>query len=308
MSIAEAAKPVENSSTQDTVVRFHLSLNVADLDRSRAFYQVLLGVEPAKVREDYAKFELDEPPLVLSLIPRTHAGGGALNHVGIRLADAKVLVAAQARLETAGYRTQREEGVACCYARQTKFWATDPDGTLWELYILHEDIDERGHDHVPEQVVSVATAVPPKPAHVVWQHLLVQPLPERIDHADSSVDEVQLQGTFNLAVPQERVARLLDEALRVLRPGGSVFVHALAADRPYDARPKLPGPAALVERVPLLGLAAAMLAAAGFRDTTYVKVGKAPCFVVDGIEMRELQLSASKPGGETRAPAGACHG
>ena len=48
-------------------VRFHLSLNVGDLARAIDFYRILFGVEPAKRRPDYAKFELEDPPLVLSL-------------------------------------------------------------------------------------------------------------------------------------------------------------------------------------------------------------------------------------------------
>ena len=66
----------------DTLRKFHASLNVSDLDRSIAFYRVLLGAEPAKVRSDYAKFDLAEPPLVLSLIPGRPGAGGNLNHVG----------------------------------------------------------------------------------------------------------------------------------------------------------------------------------------------------------------------------------
>ena len=51
----------------------------------------------------------------------------------------------QERLEKAGIRSQREEGVECCYARQTKFWVHDPDNTLWELYTLDDDdLDHRG--------------------------------------------------------------------------------------------------------------------------------------------------------------------
>ena len=46
----------------------------------------------------------------------------------------------QRRLEMAGLRTEREDGVECCYARQTKFWVTDPDKALWEVYVFHEDV------------------------------------------------------------------------------------------------------------------------------------------------------------------------
>ena len=67
--------------------RFHLSLNVNNLDRSVAFYKVLFGREPAKLRGDYAKFEVDDPPLVLSLEPTPRPVGSPLNHVGLRLGD-----------------------------------------------------------------------------------------------------------------------------------------------------------------------------------------------------------------------------
>ncbi len=125
-------------------IRFHLSLNVSNLERSIAFYRILFGCEPAKRRSDYAKFELDDPPLVLSLEPMPPAAGGTLNHLGFRMPDSATLVAMQERLERAGIRTRRQEGVECCYARQTKFWVTDPDQTLWELYTLDEDLDHRG--------------------------------------------------------------------------------------------------------------------------------------------------------------------
>ena len=103
-------------------VRFHLSINVTDLAASVRFYRTLFDIEPAKCYDDYAKFELAEPPLVLSLEPQAHAGGGALNHLGFRLREAKELVEIQRRLEAAGNSTLREDGVECCYARQTKFF------------------------------------------------------------------------------------------------------------------------------------------------------------------------------------------
>src|SRR5262247_1449929 len=125
-----------------SLIKFHISLTASDLGRSIAFYRALLGTEPAKVRSDYAKFELADPPLVLSLMPRRPGNDGRLNHAGLRMRNAKELVEVQRRLEAAGMPTQREDGVECCYARQTKFWVTDPDGTLWEIYVFHEDIAE----------------------------------------------------------------------------------------------------------------------------------------------------------------------
>jgi len=135
-------------------VRFHLSLNVADLTRAVAFYRILFGREPAKCRPDYAKFELDDPPLVLSLEPSSPTSGGTLNHLGFRMPDSTTLVAMQERLERGGIRSRREEGVECCYALQTKFWVTDPDQTLWEIYTLDEDLEHRGLGQSREQMLS----------------------------------------------------------------------------------------------------------------------------------------------------------
>src|SRR5947208_4163910 len=162
-------------------IRFHLSLNVSDLERSIGFYRILFGVEPAKQRPDYAKFELDNPPLVLSLEPTPRAAGGPLNHLGFRLPDAPTLVAMQERLERAGIRSQREEGVECCYARQTKFWVTDPDQTLWEIYTLEGDIDHRGEGQSLEAMVPDAADWATRPGEpVVWEHRMTEPMPARI--------------------------------------------------------------------------------------------------------------------------------
>ena len=88
-----------------TLRKFHASLNVSDLERSIAFYRALLGAEPAKVRSDYAKFDLADPPLVLSLIPKRSGAGGPLNHAGLRMRNAEELVEVQRRLEAAGMPT-----------------------------------------------------------------------------------------------------------------------------------------------------------------------------------------------------------
>src|SRR5262245_48339350 len=138
------------TTTESADTRFHASLNVSDLARSVGFYRVLFDLEPARQRADYAKFELEHPPLVLSLIPGRPVAGGNLNHVGLRVSSAEQLVRIQHRLEAAGIRTQREEGVECCHSTQTKFWVHDPDHTLWEIYILHESDEEEEHEHHPQ--------------------------------------------------------------------------------------------------------------------------------------------------------------
>src|SRR5262245_36974045 len=60
-----------------TTVRFHVGLHTSDLSMAVQFYRVLLGAEPVKHHEDYAKFEIDRPPMVLALYANPRVAGGA---------------------------------------------------------------------------------------------------------------------------------------------------------------------------------------------------------------------------------------
>ncbi|MGE0608231.1 MAG: ArsI/CadI family heavy metal resistance metalloenzyme [Pirellulales bacterium] len=294
MATLEEAQSTAIAAPTASVVRFHLSLNANDLAKSVAFYRVLFDRDPAKLHADYAKFEVDQPPLVLSLIPLPHQPGGVLNHVGLRLMGPEALVEVQARLEAAGFATEREEGVECCYARQTKFWVTDPDQTLWEFYVLHEDIHEHGENQTAALLQRLTTLHRPERDKVVWQHILSDPPPEHIPHEDGSVDEIRFEGSLNRAFQPGGREAFLAEAWRVLRPGGELSIHGLVGGSPY-LRPNLPGPAALVEYVPSPEEAVQALLQAGFGQPRFAKLGKKACFVLQGIEMREMQLVANKP-------------
>src|SRR5262245_53011532 len=273
--------------TATGLLRFHVGLHSSDLDRSVRFYRALLGVEPAKHFPDYAKFETDRPPLVLGLYPSPQPPGGPLNHVGLRFPDSAALVGVQRRLEEAGIATQRQEGVECCYARQTKFWVTDPDRVLWEVYTLHEDIDHSGFDDPPAPAVPAAEAV--------WEHRITDPLPERVPHANGIFDEVRLEGTFNATVPPDRLERFLADVVRALKPGGKLTVHGLVSDKPFSGTPKLPGLASMVQRLPVETEAHDALLRAGLGGLYYEKLGDIHCFTVNGVELREMRLHGWKP-------------
>jgi catechol 2,3-dioxygenase-like lactoylglutathione lyase family enzyme len=285
--------------------KFHASLNVTNLDRSIAFYRVLLGTEPAKVRSDYAKFDLAEPPLVLSLIPGRPGTGGNLNHVGLRVRSAEELVEIQRRLEAAGLHTEREDGVECCYARQTKFWVTDPDRALWEIYIFHDDIDDHGSAAPPRLEPLRIETSPSSQAPLAWEHRLREAIPARIPHDDNTLHEIRLEGSINAATEDEHRAGLLIESMRALRPGSPIYLHGLAGDRPGGSNPKLPGPAAAVQHVPAAGDVVSELVRAGFVEIQIEKLSETAYFVVDGVAMRELRIIAHKPG---YRPAKTSHG
>ena len=118
---------------------FHLSLDVPDLGSAVSFYRELFGVEPAKEKPGYAKFELADPPLALALQENGQAG---LSHLGIRVEDTATVESASSRLKESGLATFDERNTACCYARQDKVWVHDPAGNPWEVYTVLEDVEE----------------------------------------------------------------------------------------------------------------------------------------------------------------------
>jgi catechol 2,3-dioxygenase-like lactoylglutathione lyase family enzyme len=276
--------------------KFHASLNVSDLDRSVAFYGTLLGCPPMKLHADYAKFELDEPPLVLSLLPGGDGTQGALNHLGLRVSSSEALVEIQRRLEQAGFATQREDNVECCYARQTKFWITDPDRTLWEVYLLRADTENAGGASIPNAPeIAAAGSVACSPAR--WQFRIPESLPASIPAADDSLDEVQLEGAFNVICDEGVLARLTDDALRALKPGGRLRMHGLAGDRPLESDlPPLPGPASVVKRVPAAIEPMQIMLHAGFTGVRFEKLPPVAYFNVAGVRLREVSLIGAKPG------------
>jgi catechol 2,3-dioxygenase-like lactoylglutathione lyase family enzyme len=321
---ASEGGPLVETAIAQSPVGFHVSLNVADLGRSVDFYRKIFGAAPVKERPDYAKFQSTNPPLTLSLIPAGSVGrGGSLNHVGFRLASAAELVELQRRLEMAGLASQRERGVECCYSRQTKFWLTDPDGTLWEFYVLDESVPcsgEANGDAV--SIASSRTTVPLRPSAaqsawptasgqaqpaggMEWEHRLGDDLPLPLPFADGSLSEVRLRGTFNVPVEEARREVLFAEVLRVLCPAGRVVLHQLTGNRPLPCGAAgLPGPAAIVREIPVDRELLAWIEEAGFDQIRLIKFGSTAAFEREGVLLREMIIEARKPVNEESFPEG----
>ena len=121
--------------------RVHISLAVSSMDRSMQFYQALFDTEPTKTRSGYARFEVGEPPLNLSVIQTDQAKGpaDATSHFGIQVKSTSTVSEMRRRLEAAGLATKVEESVNCCHAVQDKIWIVDPDGHRWEAFVVLDD-------------------------------------------------------------------------------------------------------------------------------------------------------------------------
>jgi len=117
-------------------VKVHLALNVGGLEESVKFYRAMFGVAPVKWKPGYAKFDIAEPPLNLTLNEGKAINRGALNHLGIEVQDTAQVLAAKKRFAEAGLVTVDEMNVDCCFALQDKVWITDPDGNRWEVFTV----------------------------------------------------------------------------------------------------------------------------------------------------------------------------
>lgn len=120
-----------------TSLKVHVALNVNDVDESVRFYQAMFGAEPVKHKPGYAKFDIAEPALNLTLNKNgTVESPGALNHLGIQVASTDEVLRAKARLEQAGLATFDEMNTDCCFALQDKVWIADPNGYRWEFFVV----------------------------------------------------------------------------------------------------------------------------------------------------------------------------
>lgn len=118
--------------------RIQLALNVSNLSEAITFYSKLFASEPAKVRDGYANFAIDEPPLKLVLIENP-SDAGSLNHLGVEVESTDDVQRAIGRLQNDGLDTLVEDETTCCYAVQDKVWVDGPDDEKWEIYTVLAD-------------------------------------------------------------------------------------------------------------------------------------------------------------------------
>lgn len=119
--------------------RMHVSLYVADMQKTIDFYTTFFGQAPSKVKAKYAKYELENPSLIISFIENKDRVQAHFGHLGFQVGTVEEMKERLAVAKEQGIVEREEIGTACCYAVQDKFWVNDPDGVQWEVYYFHED-------------------------------------------------------------------------------------------------------------------------------------------------------------------------
>jgi catechol 2,3-dioxygenase-like lactoylglutathione lyase family enzyme len=271
--------------------KFHISLYVENIARSVEFYGRLFGQEPAKMFPDYAKFELDDPGVVLSLEKQQSENLSKLSHLGIRLESKNALIDWSSKVAERGLDFQHLDNVACCYADQSKIYMNDPDGVLFEIYNVNRDLE-------PEQIANPAVANTTGSDSISsYDHVLPSEFPEELAFATSSLQTVSLRGTLNAKLGNDAIYSILRESSRVLKPGGEVILHMLVSDKePKEDIPSLPEPASYVRRIPAEKFVWDSLREAGFVGVKAERFSASHVFEFKGSKFRELLIKGSKPG------------
>lgn len=127
-------------------MKTHLNLATTNITKSVEFYSTLLNAKPTKVLDDYALFITEQPSLELALDLASDVSPARDAHYGVYVESVDDVERAIARLEHAGLVSSIEREDTCCYANQTKVWATDPEGRRWEVYTVHEETDDRNNE------------------------------------------------------------------------------------------------------------------------------------------------------------------
>lgn len=139
--------------------RMHVNLSVTDLDASIGFYTSLFDAEPTVLKEDYAKWMLDDPRVNFAITTRGTKKG--IDHLGIQVENQAELGEVYAHLETANAPTIEEGETTCCYANSKKSWIFDPDSIAWETFLTLGESTVYGQDEIrPKEQASACCSRP----------------------------------------------------------------------------------------------------------------------------------------------------
>jgi len=146
--------------------RLHVHVGVNDIEDSIRFYRALFAAEPAVVKNDYAKWMLDDPRVNFAISKRDAETG--IRHLGIQVDNKAELTEVYERLQLSEGPIREDGATTCCYSRSEKSWTADPQGIQWETFLTTGESTVYGGEQTsaaaPGACCEPASVAPSKPA------------------------------------------------------------------------------------------------------------------------------------------------
>ena len=139
--------------------RFHVHVSVKEMQEGVRFYSAMFGQQPTVVKDDYAKWMLDDPRVNFAISNRIAKIG--VDHLGIQVESAEELTNVEADLHRASDAVQAGSGAACCYAESNKYWVQDPAGIAWEAFHTLGSVPVFGVDTASSETPAKAACCAP---------------------------------------------------------------------------------------------------------------------------------------------------
>ena len=169
-----------------TFPRMHVSLYVSNIYATADFYSRFFGQDPAKIKPDYCKFELENPGLIISFVQNPEKVAKDFGHLGIQIGSEAELQDRLQQMQTRKVPVLEEMGTNCCYASQDKFWVTDPDGYHWEVYFFHQDVAFNDPRYASHEATACCTPEAAVATTVISEQATPKPKVKMADIANNS--------------------------------------------------------------------------------------------------------------------------
>lgn len=136
--------------------RMHVHVSVDNIDNAIGFYSALFAAKPSVIKEDYAKWMLDDPRVNFAISSRGNNAG--LDHLGIEVESESELRDVYSRLREAGQNVVEQGKTTRCYAKSEKSWVDDPAGISWEAFFTTGESTNYGLSFDKDVRIAHATA------------------------------------------------------------------------------------------------------------------------------------------------------
>jgi catechol 2,3-dioxygenase-like lactoylglutathione lyase family enzyme len=138
--------------------RFHVHVAVSNLQDSIRFYSSVFGAAPTVVKDDYAKWMLDDPRVNFAISNQGSRSG--IDHLGFQVDSDAELKSMRQNLIAAQAPVLEENEKACCYAKSDKYRVTDPQGIAWETFHTLSSVPVYGESRPARSEASAACCGP----------------------------------------------------------------------------------------------------------------------------------------------------